>query len=469
MSLSLKNIYTTLFFIGLFFIPFNEFEGLEFLGEYSDEAATYFFLVGFALVGIEALLKGKLAFPYKNNLSIILFAFLAWTFVSTMLNYETVSENYFKATSGLSRYLRQTFSLFFSAIVFTVLFWNVIKNYSISDIFLKIRRVFLFSFLFVSLYGFIEIAIVYFGMGFLKPILESFDFFPFVNTNYHTGSRIGISSVTFEIPALGTYLIMALPWMMSYIFTEKHLYKFIPTGFALVLLFFSDSRSALIVIFIQLFFLIVLLVLDQKYRKSTLNLLKLGAIGVAAVLVFNAEKIITTVTEKADTINFSKNLTKSVSNKSRFGIQHATMEVFKENPIIGVGLGQNAYHAVHHYPYWATVNNWEFKLKYKNQTEKSFPPNYNIYTRLAAELGIIGVGLFLLLIGLCVYYSFLIWKFSSDKMRFVGAILLLSFIGLGINWAQLDYFRQYGFWLCMMLLIHIILLKRKSLVEESNK
>jgi len=469
--ISLKNIYTLFFFLGIFFIPFNEFEGLSFLGEYSDESATYFFLGGFFILIIESLFKGKISIPYKNSLAFLLVGFIIWSGVSTLINFETVSTNYFKQTSGFNRYIRQTISLLIPSVIFTILFWNVIKNYSVQRIFLLIRKVFLFSFIFVSVYGFIEIAIVFFGMGFLRPVLESFDIFPFVNTNLNMGGRKGISSVTYEIPALGTYLITVLPWMVSYIFTEKKLYKFIPLSFILILLFFSDSRSALIVIFALLLALLALLILDVRYRAHTLKFLQYSAILVALAALVKSEEIIATIQEKADRIDFAKNLTENVSNKSRFGIQYATLEVFKENPITGVGLGQNSYHALHHYPYWATVNNYEFELIYKNQSVKSFPPNYNYYTRTLAELGIIGFLLFGSLLFLCFYYSFLIWKTSSNKYRFVGVILLLSFIGMAINWMQLDYFKQYGFWLSLILLIKCIYdFKRENSSEiELNK
>lgn len=451
--ITLRKLYTLCFFLGIFFIPFNEFEGLSFLGEYSDESATYFFLVGFIFLMIESLLSGKINIPYKNSLSLLLLGLIIWTSLSTFINFETVSDNYYKQTSGWSRYLRQTISLLISSVIFTVLFWNVIKNYTVQRIFLLIRKVILFSFIFVSIYGFIEIAIVFFGMGFLLPVLESFDIFPFVNTYLQNTERVGISSVTYEIPSLGTYLITILPWMSSYIFTEKRIYKYIPLASIMILLFFSDSRSALIVIILQLFVLVFLLILDVKYRTKTLKILQYGAILIGLVLLVKSEQIIKTVEEKADRVDFVNNFKKSISNKSRFGIQYATLQVFKENPVTGVGLGQTTYHAIHHYPYWSTYKNWEFELKYKNQTEKSFPPLYNFYTRALAEFGLIGFLLFVGLIFLCFYYSFLLWKSSNDKQRFLGIILLLSFTGMAINWMQLDNFKQYGFWISLVLLI----------------
>src|SRR5690554_3586499 len=316
-KITLRKIYTAFFFVGIFFIPFNEFEGWSLLGEYSDEAATYFFLGGFILLVIESLFKGKINIPYNNSLSFLLISFLIWTLVSTLINYNTVSTNYFKQITGFNRYIRQSFSLIISAVIFTIFFWNVIRNYSVYNIFLKIRRVFFYSFIFVAIYGFIEIGNVFFNMGFLMPILESFDLFPFVNTKIHVAHRLGISSITFEVPALGTYLLTILPWMLSYIYTEKRWIKFAPTFAILILLYFSDSRSALIIISVQLLVLIGLLIYDKRYRSKILRFLRYSLMLIV-LLTFNySEQITSTVAERIDRINFSKNLTENVSNKSR--------------------------------------------------------------------------------------------------------------------------------------------------------
>ena len=460
--LSLKKIYTTLFFLGLFFIPFNDFEGLSFLGEYKNEAATYFFLIGFFVLIIESLLRGKICVPYKNLLALTLILFIVWTFVSTMINFQTVSQNFYKQTTGFNRYARQTISLLISAVLFTVFFWNVIRNYKVERIFKLIRKVFLVGLIFVSIYGFIEIGIVYFGLTFLKPVFEAFEVFPFVNTRYMGNNRISISSVTYEVPALGNYLITIMPWMFSYIITEKKWTKFIPVILGFILMHFSDSRTALICLSIQLIVFIAILIHDERYRKTTLNILKIGSLGLAALLVFNSKTLIETVSERADRINFSKNLNADVSNKSRFGMQYASIQVFKENPVVGVGLGQDTYHKIHHYPYWSTVNNWEFTLKYQNQQDPSFPSAYNIYTRLLSELGLIGILIFFTLLFLCFYYSIMYWKFSANSNKYMGVILILSFAGLFVNWMQTDFFRQYGVWLCIVLLIHL----RASYTEQ---
>jgi len=453
--ITLKNIYTTLFFLGLFFIPFNDFEGSDFLGEYKNESATYFFLLGFFVLVVEVFFKKKINFPYKHPLSIMLAMFVFWTFFSTMLNLETVSENFFKYRSGINRYLRQTISLLVSALCFTSLFWNVFKNYSVVECFKKIRKVLFWSFVFVSVYGFFEIGILFFKMNFLRPIWDLFEYLPFINNSFSGGGRMGISSVTFEVPSLGNYLIMVFPWMLSYIFTEKKWQKFVPSIVAIILMLFSDARAAFVIMIIQTICFVLILLHDIRYRKITVFGLQFTVIIAGVFILLNSENIYQSIDKKLDRLNFSKNLIKDVSNQSRFGMQYAALKVFKENPICGVGFGQGAYHMRYHYPYWATNNNWEFRDMFLNEQHKSFPPTYNIYTRLLAETGIIGALLFLALVVLCSYYALMYWKKTNFNNKHIGVVLLLSFIGFTINWMQMDFFRQYGFWLMLVFLLKI--------------
>lgn len=450
--LTLNKIYSTLFLLGVFFIPFNEFEGLSFLGEYKNEAATYFFLSAFVLIVCENILEKKLYFPYKNWLIVILGTFILWTIISSAINIETILVSYYKQTSGLSRYIRQTISLLISAVIFTYVFWNVIRNYTLEEIIRKIRKVFLWSLVFVFVYGCIEILIVFFGKSYLLPVLKLFDYFPFVTTEINV-YRVGISSVTYEIPSLGNYLITIAGFMFSYMITSKKITRFLPTLMVMILMIFSDSRTALVLITVQLLLFFFILLHHNEYRENIKAFSKFSAIFIVLFLIINSNKTFTKVEERLDRLNFSKNLTTDVSNKSRFGMQIASIQVFKDNPIVGVGLGQDTYHKIKYYPYWATQKNYEFPYYYKNQRDPSFPTAYNLYTRLLSELGIIGVFILLVFIVLCMYWSVYLWKYSINTEKFIPIILIVSFVGLAINWMQTDFFRQYGFWLCLMLLI----------------
>ena len=101
------------------------------------------------------------------------------------------------------------------------------------------------------------------------------------------------------------------------------------------------------------------------------------------------------------------NLKSDTSNRTRFGMQYAALKVFNDHPIIGVGFGQQAYYTQYYYPRWATINNYEFEGNYKNKKVLSFPPGYNLYTRILCEMGIIG---FISWLSIILYSFYLIRK-----------------------------------------------------------
>lgn len=454
----LRKLYTLLFFIGLFFFSFNEFEGIPLLGEFQNEAGAFFFLAAFGLM----VLDGQLYLPVKNKIYAVLILFILWCFITTLLNLPTVLDSYFKHTPGLNRFVRQYFSLLLSCVVFFMLYWNVIRTKSLQTIFYQIRRVFFLSLIVVCAYGFFETLYSVFHIGPAYTILKLFSYLPFLVAQVHDDR---ISSVAFEPPFLAIYLITIAGWMFSYILTEKKWYKFVPAIAVLVLTYFSGSRTALLVIVILLAIFLHFLYKSGQYRIY-LAYMGIGVLCLTVgLLAVNAPKVIRSVETKLNSLNFQDNLTKNVSNKSRFGMQYAALQVFKEHPVTGVGFGQQTYHARHHYPGWAVRDNYEFRLYYLNPKEKSFPPAYNLYTRLLAETGIIGTGLFVWLITLTIIHSRRLIKKMQGEEKILALVLLISFTGFAINWLQIDTFRMYGFWLCLAILIKLGYHKHKAINE----
>lgn len=458
--LNLRSLYTLLFLVGWFFFPFNDFEGIEALGEYKSEAGSFFFLAGFVLLCLEAVYKKKIGLPYQSTTFKILILFILWCCITTFLNHATVAENFFKHTSGYYRFVRQLISLLIASFIFLILYWNVLIRLTLAEILTKIRTVLLASLIFVFVYGFLETLVQQFYLYQARYVLALFDYFPFLDIYYSHDGRI--SSVAYEAPSLGNYLITVSGWMFSYIITSKSKWRFVPTLMVLFLAFFSGSRTAYINIFLQLLILLSVLIALPAYRPVFKRIFLTILVFIPIVIIYKGPEISETVEKRIKTLDFKNNLKKNVSNKSRFGMQLASIEVFKENPIIGVGLGQETYHKRHHYPLWAKRDNYEFRLMYENKSFKSFPTAYNLYTRLLAETGLIGIGLFLSLIFVCIRGAYHIWKTGIEHEKTLGFIMLVSFTGLSVNWLQTDFFRQHGFWLCAVILM-IIYHRRKEI------
>ena len=442
--ITIKNIIIPTLLLGIFFIPFNSWSGIGFLGEYYRDSCFLFFSFAFVLV----LFKRRINIPVKNLIFQFLILFILWSILATLFNAHNIADYYFKQTSGLSRFINQFGSLIIASIIIPLTFYNGFKWININKTFRLIRRVVLASLIIVLIYSIIEILIVKFDMVNLKkPILNLFDYFPF--TEAKTDMRLRrISSVTFEPPALGTYLLSIAGWMFSYILTEKKNFKYLPTVIVLFLGFMSGSRAAFFAIIIQF---IIASIIFLKNKNLTRNLYRV-IIGFSTVsiltITYFSEPIYNYIKKEINSFKLDDS-THSLSNKSRFGIQQAMFYVFLENPISGTGYGLQAFESRKKYPTWAKKNNWEFRLKYLNQNDKRFPPGYNMYLRILSETGLVGF----LFFGLMLLQIFL-WCFNNLKSEnsTIAFIILISMIGFSLNWLKMDSFRIYFFWLCLALI-----------------
>ena len=443
-SITIKNLIIPILLLGIFFIPFNSWSGIGFLGEYYRDSCFLFFSFAFVLV----LFKRRINIPIKNLIFQFLILFILWSILATLFNAHNMVDYYFKQTSGFSRFINQFGSLIIASIIIPLTFYNGFKWININKTFRLIRRVVLASLIIVLIYSIIEILIVKFNMVNLKkPLLNLFDYFPF--TEAKTDMRLRrISSVTFEPPALGTYLLSIAGWMFSYILTEKKNFKYLPTVIVLFLGFMSGSRAAFFAIIIQF---IIASIIFLKNKNLTRNLYRV-IIGFSTVsiltITYFSEPIYNYIKKEINSFKLDDS-THSLSNKSRFGIQQAMFYVFLENPISGTGYGLQAFESRKKYPTWAKKNNWEFRLKYLNQNDKRFPPGYNMYLRILSETGLVGF----LFFGLMLLQIFL-WCFNNLKSEnsTIAFIILISMIGFSLNWLKMDSFRIYFFWLCLALI-----------------
>ena len=429
--------------LGVFFMPFNSWSGLPFLGEYFRDSCFIFFILSFCFL----VFKRKILLPLHSPAFLVLVIFFCWIIFATAFNSIDISTYFFKQTTGFNRFLRQFISLSIAGFILPVTFYNVFIDIAFNKLLSKIRLMMLLSLIVVTCYAFVEILVVKFDMIFLKKeVLNLFDYFPFVEAK--TDLRLKrISSITFEPPALGTYLITIFGWLASYILTSKKYYNFVPALVVVLLAFASGSRAAFFIIIIQAFLFLMLSIRSKEHFPRVLKLL-LFVFTVALVTLFvSGPKVVEYVSKEIKSFQID-DTDHSLSNKSRFGIQYANLKVFLNNPLVGVGFGQQAFEARDLYPNWAKRNNWEFRLKYLNSNDKRFPPGYNLYLRLAAETGIIGLSIFILFV-----LYILLWCFNNLSNNHVLALIVtVSIIGVLLNWLKMDTFRLYGFWICVSII-----------------
>lgn len=323
---------------------------------------------------------------------------------------------------------------------------------TITEILINVRKTFLYSLIFAFALGVFETMFSIFGIGFAKKIIDVFNLFPFVEKDIFQDR---ISSIGNEPPLLAIFLITICGWMFSYILTHKGILRFVPTFMVLFLTYFSGSRTGLVVIVLQFILFFIITTSKEKVILVFRNGLAVIFILSMGIVLFNGEKIINSIDKKIESLDFKGNLKKNISNQSRFGMQYASLMVFIDNPIIGVGFGQQSFYARHEYPQWAKEKNYEFTYMYENSAVRSFPPGYNLYTRILAETGIVGFLLLLLLIVFSIRSVLKLKRESVEEKKHLSIILLVTLLGLYINWMQIDSFRMYGIWFSLALFIRM--------------
>src|SRR5690606_37599573 len=144
------------------FLPFNSYEGLSFLGEFSRESAFIFFSIGLCLLFLESILRKTIIFPFKDKIYFTFLLFIIYCVISTLINLPSVLFNYFKYTNGIVRFLDQFAVLIMLGIFLFSYFFSVLSKFSTRDLMLKIRKIFLATFIFMWIYSLFEILVVVF-------------------------------------------------------------------------------------------------------------------------------------------------------------------------------------------------------------------------------------------------------------------------------------------------------------------
>ncbi|MDR2222763.1 MAG: O-antigen ligase family protein [Flavobacteriaceae bacterium] len=448
-----RKVYSLLFLIGLFFLPFNSIEGYKVLSIFKKEGSAYFWLPAIGILCTSfILLRKKIELPLLTKSYKVFILFILFAMFSTLLNSGDIADHFFKQKSGFHMFGVNLFMLLFAGVGIVALVLNSFKGIKVETAFLVTRRVLFYSFLFVFTYALLQFSILRLRLFDLEAFYYSLDILPFVKGHlYYNTTRL--HSVSFEVPALGTYLIFIAGWMFSYILTHKSIGRFLPFMMVLLLVYLCGARSALLSIIPQI---LIVLFLYKPLRVWCIEKKRLLlAISCFALFLFGFVKGKEIYTKWNNT-TLEQLVGDSVSNKSRIGMQVASLHVFCDSPIYGVGLGQETYSKMKYYPAWAVRDNNEFTDMYLNETDRMYPPAFNVYTKILAEMGIIGFLLFTAFLGAIIREIYYLLSETKGIHQTISIALLISLVGLMVNWAQNDDYMLYGFWISyafVMLLI----------------
>lgn len=441
-----------LFALALLVLPFNGVASrLSILGELSSEAAIYPVLLLVCLYGVVALLGKKIHRPSHISVA-ILFYFVGWILLSGIVNTPTIMENFTKGRSGFEKYLLQVI-LFIFMLFASFSVYHAIQEQKIEQTFFIFRRWVLYSFLVAGVYSLIEISYMLFNAGWASSLLESID--PIFHSGQWSSVSIGrLRSVSGEPSWFAMYMAFALPWLMSYIFTEKHKkwLFFCLNTYAFFMVFLTYSRTAYVITLAEVIGLVIATRVFEKWQIRKYSfIIAIGLIMATISYMIVIELAYERLTEiVASLITPESKTTYYSSNVARFGSQAAAWKMAFHQPIFGMGLGQYGFHMSDYISSDAIISS-EIRIWLSSLIGTPWPPVHSLYARIAAETGYIGLGLWVFM-WLTLLRS--IWqriRLSSEKDKIMGMILLVSICGTLLVGFNMDTFRFFGYWFLLAL------------------
>ena len=230
---------------------------------------------------------------------------------------------------------------------------------------------------------------------------------------------------------LSIFLLFGISFSLAALSTEKkgigHWWKKGVVGLEILLFFVANARSSLIALLVVL--PLSLFIGGGAYRRQLLLWGSGVYLTIALVLLplaggdFNLLSPFTFYQERLQSVTYLAAALEGVPGaQGQIGRGYTRqLEVFKENPILGVGFGN--------YPFYASERGALVRLQ----------STFSMYLRLLTELGLLGTALFLLFVGRILWLLYkVITRMPNSSLAPFARAALLSTIGVMIARVGLD-------------------------------
>ena len=472
-----NKVLLVLFLISIVLIPFDSLPYMKgVLGELGVRGPVYTFIPIFIVIFIYFIYKKKIYFKW-NLEKVLLVIFITWTAISASININTIIHNEFKERNGLEKLILQIMVLIMYATEYIV---------SLNNISLKtIRKYILISFIFVSLYSFLEILQVY-GILNVENILRKISYYiHYLNRGNLYGDRI--RSITGEASFLGMYVAFAYPWVVSYILTEKRYTKKILYGivvlYMLLLVYLTKSRVAYAVTMGEMVLILFGILLFDRKKLNKVLIVIITICSMLSINSFNTlNSYIMSIRQQQgstdEVIDDGYNIDMSVgdvvqslnsktnhSNIARLGLQKSAINMGMDNPIIGIGLGQFGFYADQYIEEDARIS---FEIqRWTNPEEVDFwPPAFALIPRIVAEQGFVGAAIFIAFLLVTMIKFFV--KYVKANENTMEILTMVSLIGVIVSTFNADTYGLPQLWILLGIIIYLSNKKEKNICYEER-
>ncbi|WP_196048927.1 O-antigen ligase family protein [Clostridium saudiense] len=477
-----NKVLLVLFLISIVLIPFDSLPYMKgVLGELGVRGPVYTFIPIFIVIFIYFIYKKKIYFKW-NLEKVLLVIFITWTAISASININTIIHNEFKERNGLEKLILQIMVLAFMVLIMYATEYIV----SLNNISLKtIRKYILISFIFVSLYSFLEILQVY-GILNVENILRKISYYiHYLNRGNLYGDRI--RSITGEASFLGMYVAFAYPWVVSYILTEKRYTKKILYGivvlYMLLLVYLTKSRVAYAVTMGEMVLILFGILLFDRKKLNKVLIVIITICSMLSINSFNTlNSYIMSIRQQQgstdEVIDDGYNIDMSVgdvvqslnsktnhSNIARLGLQKSAINMGMDNPIIGIGLGQFGFYADQYIEEDARIS---FEIqRWTNPEEVDFwPPAFALIPRIVAEQGFVGAAIFIAFLLVTMIKFFV--KYVKANENTMEILTMVSLIGVIVSTFNADTYGLPQLWILLGIIIYLSNKKEKNICYEER-
>lgn len=278
---------------------------------------------------------------------------------------------------------------------------------------------------------------------------------PLIHVRPQDAGRFRLRSTAFEPSYYGQYLAFVFPFIVYLAFFEKKYSYWILLILTLSALWLSKSRTGQISVGIEF---ILFLLLSLKFKLS----IGKGYLKKIVIIVLSLGIISLGIVSASST----RNLDESGSNLTRFSSQVAAYNLFRDHPIMGVGIGLAGAYLPDYYPDYAWYS-WEIISWAAPAREKSLSsPVFAMIPRMLAETGLIGVGALIILNAFILVNlrNICISKNQSLKWKAFSLTIGISIVGQFVASFGIDTYAIFGYWFSLGLGAGLI-----SICKNKNK
>ncbi|MGF9764229.1 O-antigen ligase family protein [Microvirga sp. 0TCS3.31] len=447
------------FAVGVIAIPFDAIPGVTAFGELSNESSFYSFALAMGLWGLYTasaiMAGGGDAAPGRSEVWRAGAILVGAIIVSTVWNAADIGSATFHSRSGSVKLITSAMVIIYG-LVLALLTCVAVPRRWYACLILPIS---------IS-------AIVCLGFSSLEAIDRAgvgVPFFDVLDAAIHTGKDSDIEawsgavnlkvvegwdprlrSVSFEPPAFGNFTGLAWPWLLSAVLmtrSSRKIFHAVLLALFTILIFASQARTGwlLLATNIATFGLLRFVFLPpngQVHRTGTLILGSILVLAVGSGVIFYALSYETLVSSVVSGT--------SVSDLSRLAYQVTALQIFTTSPVVGVGLGQFAFNAAPNMPAWGFLSpEVGPSLLYP---EAPWPNTYSLYTRLAAELGLVGLAGWVVLwatLIISVYRAALVYASLGRPVPAIAYAIIMTSICILATGLTTDTFRTPMFWITL--------------------